>query len=457
MFYRIIISLICIFFTTGIIFPDISVPDENSLFQGETMVDTNKIISNALVSNANQKSVSLTGQLQSITGYSMTSGFLKGSTNADQNLWLPATQGNLFLDIRLTQGIKAFADIQAQYATTVNSLGAQSSSSGSGTPSIVSTASNTTTLSLQELFLDANINNAIYFRAGKQALQWGVGNYWSPSDLINIQKQSFYAISGYNQYIEGTYGLKALVPFGTSANLYGFVNMNGAKDPQDMAFAGKAEFLINPVEFAGAIWAKNNYHPVYALDVTTRLFNSIDFRGEASFADYDFNPQYSTTNNITYVYGQQYYVSNMITNQFVCKVSVGFTKTFDWDIPQRISITLEFYYKSDGYTQNYFTNQAYRQTISTMPDAYTMSDYYAYNWALISSFAEFLDQNVTLSLNAIGNFVDYSFLIGPTISWNPVYDFTINFSVFGYIGDQNTEYTYNNNGMTVYLTGSIIF
>jgi len=70
--------------------------------------------------------------------------------------------------------------------------------------------------------------------------------------------------------------------------------MNGVSEPQNLAFSGKAEFLINPVEISAAIWAKENYHPVYALDLTTRLFNWVDFKGEASFADSDTTPYYST-------------------------------------------------------------------------------------------------------------------------------------------------------------------
>jgi len=463
MIRKIILFLFLVLFIAGFSYPDINIPDESSLFQGETMVDTNKIISNALVSNANQKSVSLTGNIQSITGYNMTAGFLKGTTNADQNQWFPVTEGNLFLDIRLTQGVKAFANIQANYIP-INSIAAEAFT-GSATPSTNISTSNITTLNIQELFMDANINNAVYFRAGKQVLQWGVGNYWSPSDLINIQKESFVALSGaYSQYIEGVYGLKTHIPFGTSANLYGFINMNGANNPQDLAFAGKAEFLISPVEIAAAIWAKNDYHPVYALDLTTRLFNWVDFRGEASFADCDNLPIYSPSSNVTVGYGPYsttYLVPYSVSNQLVTKVAIGFVKTFDWELSDRISVTVEFYYKSDGYTQNYLTNSLFYNAIQEAElmgqPAFTMSDFYAYNWLVSTSCNEFIDQNITFFLTAIGNFVDYSFLIGPTISWNPIYDFTLNLSLYGYIGAQYTEYTFNISGLTVLLTGSIVF
>ncbi|MGA2141207.1 MAG: hypothetical protein ABSG94_02195 [Brevinematales bacterium] len=461
MFGKFLISTGFLILTAGIASADIAVPDENSLFQGDTMVDTNKVISNAIVSNANKSGVSFSGSIQSITGYNMTAGFLKGTTNYDQNTWFPVTEANLLLDVRLTQGIKAFANVQATYIP-VNSSAAQALTGQAASPTNTST-SNVTTLNLQELFLDANINNAVYFRAGKQVLQWGVGNYWSPSDLINIQKESFQALSGsYSQYIEGVYGLKAHIPFGTSANLYGFVNMNGVSEPQNLAFSGKAEFLINPVEISAAIWAKENYHPVYALDLTTRLFNWVDFKGEASFADSDTTPYYSTASNTAAGYGPATYNPYYISNQLVSKVAIGFTKTFDWELSDRISVTVEFYYKSDGYTQNYLTNSTFLNSIqesmfTTGQTAYTMSDFYAYNWLFTGSLNEFIDQNLTLSVTAVGNFVDYSYEVGSTLSWNPVYDFTINLSFFGYIGDVNTEYTVSENGLSAVLTGSIVF
>ncbi len=468
MFFRITVLSACLFFMYAMQHAQVNVPDENSLFQGNEMVESNKIISNALLSNQNRKSVELTGNIQSISAYGMSSKFLKGNTNTDVNQWIPAMQGNLLLDIRLTQGVKAFANVQASY-TPSNPQYAQyltgSSGSAPASPGSANTNTSTTTLNIQELFMDANINNQVYFRAGKQVLQWGVGNFWSPSDLINVQKQSFYAISGYSQYIEGSYGLKTHIPFGTSANLYGFINMNGATRPEDMAFAAKAEFLVNPVEFAFAIWAKDKFHPIYAFDLTTRLFNAVDFRGEASFADYDMTPRISNAvSTVNYiVYGQTINITGTnavpysVSNQFVTKASVGFTRTFDWDIPDRISLTLELYYKSDGYTENLFKNDYDRQFLSFTPGYYNTSDFYAYNWALITSFNEFIDQNVTLSLNMIGNFIDYSFILGPTVSWSPVYDFTISLSAFGYIGDVNTEYTFLGNGLTVFLTGSILF
>ena len=48
-----------------------------------------------------------------------------------------------------------------------------------------------TTLLIKEVFVDFNLANTVYFRAGKQVLKWGTGYFWNPTDLINIEHRSF--------------------------------------------------------------------------------------------------------------------------------------------------------------------------------------------------------------------------------------------------------------------------
>ncbi len=454
MIKRIIFIISAVFLTAAVLSAEDLNTDESSMFSGDTMVDTNKVINNTITSNVNQKSVSLTGNIQSIAIYGMTRKYLQGSTNSDLNQWTPAMQGNLFLDIRLTQGVKAFGNIQATYTPTGIPVQHNFFSS---TPPYNETLyeTNNTTLTLQEFFLDANINNAVYFRVGKQVLQWGTVNFWTPSDLINIQKQSFFTLNAYNNYLEGSYGLKMHIPFGTAVNLYSFLNMTGITKLDDTAFAGKAEFLIDAFQFSGSIWAKKDFHPVYACEFYLRLFSMFDVTGEASFADYDMGQKLSNT-----FVTSNYAVPYSVTNQFVTKVSLGITKTFDWELKDRISVTAQFYYKSDGYTENLLKNDS-DKLMFAFPyggvSYFVQSDFYAYNWALLTSINEFLNPNLTLFLNAIGNFVDNSFALNPTIVWNPIYDFNISLFLYAYIGDDNTEYTFTGNALAVGMSASLLF
>ena len=58
------------------------------------------------------------------------------------------------------------------------------------------------------------------------------------------------------------------------------VRGGGRSGPGTSPDASRDRGPSNPVEISAAIWAKENYHPVYALDLTTRLFNWVDFRGK---------------------------------------------------------------------------------------------------------------------------------------------------------------------------------
>ncbi|NLM26368.1 MAG: hypothetical protein GX208_09695, partial [Firmicutes bacterium] len=69
--------------------------------------------------------------------------------------------GNLFLDARPDPNYRVFANVQVNY--------------GQG-------------IYLSELFSDFNYQDKIFFRGGKQTINWGVGYFFSPADVINVGK-----------------------------------------------------------------------------------------------------------------------------------------------------------------------------------------------------------------------------------------------------------------------------
>src|SRR5690606_31466552 len=175
--------------------------------------------------------------------------------------------GNLFLDARLQRGFRAFADLEWSVDPGLPESGA----AVAGTDSAVA-------FRVPEMFLDANIARRVYFRAGKQVLQWGRGYFFNPTDLINVERKAFFRRIGSR---EGVYGLKAHAPFGTAVNLYGFVDAQGVGRPDSLAGAVKAEFLLGRTEFAVMAWDKGGSEPVFGADVSTRMLG-LDVKGEAA-------------------------------------------------------------------------------------------------------------------------------------------------------------------------------
>ena len=72
-----------------------------------------------------------------------------------------------------------------------------------------------------EIFLDFNLYNKVYFRFGKQVLAWGTGYFFSPSDLINVEKKTIEDM----EKSKGNLGLKIHVPKGTDKNFYSYIKV----------------------------------------------------------------------------------------------------------------------------------------------------------------------------------------------------------------------------------------
>ncbi len=233
--------------------------DENAMFSDTSSITSSKdIVDNKTISEKDQKSVSLSGQIVDAN---------IGNFNRDwfddlhrSNLQLSTfVLGNLLLDIRLPQGAKAFANLQTEYIPLDSAV----------------------MVSLQELFIDGNLKNHVFLRLGKQVLQWGRCDIWNPTDLINVEKKLFIQKIGYR---EGAYGIKLHIPFGTTYNIYGFLDTREASSIDSIAAAGKFEFLIGGTEMAFSMWDKKYCHPVFGYDFSTRLVG-LDLTGELAVSD----------------------------------------------------------------------------------------------------------------------------------------------------------------------------
>jgi hypothetical protein len=125
-----------------------------------------------------------------------------------------------------------------------------------------------TELNFKEVFLDFNIAQRVYFRLGKQVLQWGRNYFWNPTDLLNVEQKDFFNMSDYR---DGAMGIKMHIPFGTAVNIYGFLDIGDEAKPEDFGIAGKVEFVLGRSEFGLSAWAKQGYVPVYGFDFSSRI------------------------------------------------------------------------------------------------------------------------------------------------------------------------------------------
>lgn len=401
------------------------IPSDDELFADTAqIVDSSKLKDSQNINEEDKKSTTLTGEITNTSSYSVDRDFLAGKGQFNNNRMNNMVTGNLMLDVRLKKGVKAFANLQAGYLP-------------SSTTSLA--------IDLKEIFVDANYNKKVYFRMGKQVLTWGRGYFWNPTDMINVEKKSFIKEAGYNS---GTYGVKAHIPFGTSLNLYEFINGADTTNVDGFAFATKVEFLLGNTEISVSNWSKKDKRPIFGIDFSSRMFN-IDLRGEASVVDG------ADTLKIRGVNGN--YILETLDNEIIPKISLGFSKSFDiGDEKERLGITGEFYYNGAGYEENIFADQM-KLGYLRMSGLYEENSINKYYFGFFGTFSKFITNDLTLSCNGIVNLNDKSSRILTGVSYADMNDLSMGFNIINSLGANNTEYIDGGAGLTIQGTAGIKF
>jgi hypothetical protein len=425
--------------------------DEDALFSSDSgmIVDSSSMLDNAAIKEENdKKSIGFSGALTSAGTAAVSRDWFDGFHRTDGSVGT-GIHANAMVDIRLLQGLKAFANLEIGH--------------------IPSTGQNL--IALREIFIDFNIRHRAYFRTGKQVLQWGRCYFWNPTDLINVEKKLFIQKIGYR---EGAYGLKVHVPYKTLFNIYGFLDTKNAAEFDNLAAAGKIEFLIRTTEMAFEIWGKHTSNPVFGYDISTNFFG-ISLNGEFSISHGDNTYRLITVRDTMLV---KYKVDNIWTP----RLCIGVTKMFDvLNYSNRLALTGEFYYNYRGYDENSF-NDPKDDYLFTEPviastsgfpnppqwhgtktafleghNLYEMHNYSKYYAAFFTSFSRFIVSDMTLIVNGIMNLAHHCAILSAGVQYRNINDFNLGFTVYGFAGPKNTEYTYTNAALSMQLTAGIVF
>ncbi|MBI4352082.1 MAG: hypothetical protein HY550_11640 [Elusimicrobia bacterium] len=347
--------------------------------------------------------------------------------------------GSLLLDARLKNGVKAFANLETSYYPKVRQ----------------------TTATLREIFLDFNIGDRVYFRTGKQVLQWGRCYLWNPTDLVNVEKIPFVPKIGSR---EGAYGLKFHVPFGTRYNIYGFLDTGSAATDRDLGGALKFELLTGRTEMAFSGWAKRNRRPVFGYDLSSRL-GDVDIAGEVSVARRD-NDRFVRNNNGTLETFRK-------DQEWVSKAAVDFSKGFRLgNFKDRLTVTTEFFYNQGGYVKSPFRDKnlyLFSGPLSSALPAgtkglfllgnglYTPNYLARYYGAVFLSVSRFVITDLTLNTNYIHNFNDATGALSAGVNYKNLNDFTAGCLVLAPLGPANGEYTFSGAKLLLQLTAGVSF
>lgn len=151
-------------------------------------------------------------------------------------------QGSLFFSARPSNSLRLYGKTKISYPFALTLALADD------------TAILVPNIKIWELFADFNLSDAIFFRAGKQMIKWGVGSmsFWSPADVLSL---STININDRSAELEGPVAIKANIPFSdNNLDFYLIAPANADfTSVTDLGYAARAKFLLGGWELGAGV------------------------------------------------------------------------------------------------------------------------------------------------------------------------------------------------------------
>ena len=314
-------------------------------------------------------------------------------------------------------------------------------------------------ISIFELFADFSLNDKVFFRFGKSTVKWGVGYFWSPADVINIEQINQLDAEAQR---EGPVNFRVHIPVpGTQNNFYMYTIL----DENSIAFettalAAKAEFLLGNYELGLGAYYRYDTAERAMLTLTGPIGN-LDVFGEAMVSrgsgktfvsDIQTTSPYDITTSSTAGNRDNFYFS----------ASAGFLYSSS---NSNITAIGQYYYNGEGYssaTKDALVAKAKLALASTSNPAtaaalsaslanliYDSGQHYA---ALSLSKGELFTEDFSASVIAVANLSDWSGLVKPSFSYAVHDNLSIALSPTFFFGPADGEYAFLAGGNTVTLS-----
>lgn len=164
--------------------------------------------------------------------------------------------GSVFFDARPNRHFRAFGKVKGDVSLTDSPLDPN--------------------LRLHELFVDFDIGDRAFFRVGKQTINWGVGYFFSPADIVNVGR-----IDPENPELEreGPVALRLNLPWNRN-NLYAYAIVDGKAGDYRLALAPKAEYVVGGSEVGVGLYYRADRVPRAMVTLSTSV-GRLSLFGEA--------------------------------------------------------------------------------------------------------------------------------------------------------------------------------
>ena len=289
---------------------------------------------------------------------------LPGSLEPDSYDLSPALSASLYFDARPTETARFYGSAKSawpfessstsQFLTDVtyipgpdqifpDAIGVTIVDEGSIDLKSGSITTNELNIQVFELFSDFNWDDKVFFRFGKQTITWGVGYFFSPADVLNIQ-----AIDPENPTAqrEGPVSIRAHYPIpGSQNNLWAYAVFDDPDmKPEDTALAAKAEFVLGPWELGVGGWYRYD-RPLRGMLTASGSIGQVSLFGEASLS---LGSERKWVKDITVDFGSQ--EVSVLTREddssLFFKGSAGFMYS---NSDLKLGVTGQYLYDAEGY------------------------------------------------------------------------------------------------------------
>jgi hypothetical protein len=336
---------------------------------------------------------------------------------SDSNTALGASlKSTLFFDARPAEDFRVYGSVKAAYPFSTETA------DGVSVPN----------MSVFELFADFNVNDKVYFRLGKSTVKWGVGYFWSPADVINLEPINVLDAEAQR---EGPINFRVNVPIaGTQNNVYFYAILDAEDvDFDTTALAAKAEFLLGNYEVGLGAYYRYDTAERAMLTLTGPL-GDFDVFGEAMV---------SRGSAKTYVTGIapngtiSYRAPGDVRESLFFSASAGFLYN---NSNENLTIVGQYYYNGEGYAptdKETLVDDAYiavalnpassAQLLAALSGLISGSGQH-YAALMLSKGELFTIEDLSASVIAMANLSDLSGLVKPSISWSVTDNFKLTLS-----------------------------
>ncbi len=305
---------------------------------------------------------------------------------------------------------------------------------------------------IDEMFLDINANNKVFFRIGKQDIKWGAGYRWSPTDFLNEERIDPLDPDEDINY-NGISGFKITVPV-DRFNFISFIGNESLMNVLDPSIALRLEFAYDFFEVTATAYYQKNIRPLFGADFSGGgefWYGTWDFWAESSFS-LGSNRTFVGFDETIELPESKFYTYTADKDVPYVKAVIGLsyeTVILPEILTTNLMITVEYLYNGEGYSDK----DLYAYAIileQTSPDKlyqpYQMGKHYiAAGLSLSNIFSDPEDySDINFSSNYIMNLSDFSSVLGLSISYSGIDDLRASIGFNFYFADEGTEFFFNN-------------